>query len=148
MLNFFATNSSKILLARILPSGGVLPEPRAQFLSIGNQNSGSLQLEFRANSAVLDPTYLKDGYLSGRTKASNPLEVRLLWLAYSTYFVEVFPYSYIMLPWQFFEVRKPKILAFTDFQVLRFIFNIPPQLIPDFPTLILRPIQCPCRYLL
>ncbi|RPB22361.1 hypothetical protein L211DRAFT_850669 [Terfezia boudieri ATCC MYA-4762] len=103
---------------------------------------------------------LTDGYLSitGQIPVpwddSNPLEIVVLWLLYASlyfYFFEIFPYSYTVLPRQFLEAataRMARILAFTSFQVLRFIFNLLPRFILDFPSLILRPIQYPFRYLL
>ncbi|KAF8423378.1 hypothetical protein EV426DRAFT_574653 [Tirmania nivea] len=103
---------------------------------------------------------LTDGYLSmtGQTPEqwddSNPLEAVLLWITFGSlyfYFFDIFPYSYTVLPQQFLKaaaVRKPIILAFISFQVLRFIFNILPRFILGFPSLILRPIQYPFRYLL
>ena len=103
---------------------------------------------------------LTDGYLSmTRQEAvpwddSNPLEVVMLWITYGLlyfYFFEIFPYIYTVLPQQFLKaavVRKPRILAFTSFQFLRFTFNTLPRLILNFPSLILRPIQYPFRYLL
>jgi len=84
----------------------------------------------------------------------NPLEAMLLWINYGLlyfYFFEIFPYSSTVLPKQFLEaaiVRKPRILAFASFQLLRFTFNILPRLILDFPSLILRPIQYPFRHIL
>ncbi|KAF8436768.1 hypothetical protein BGX38DRAFT_1145331 [Terfezia claveryi] len=103
---------------------------------------------------------LTDGYLSmtGQMPVpwddSNPFEVVVLWLLYASlyfYFFEIFPYSYTVLPRQFLEAataRMATILAFTSFQVLRFIFDIFPRFILDFPSLILRPVQYPFRYLL